>query len=119
MMTKFMVRLGVGALIAIGVFLTFACTEQQRARKLGGTYTVNLPACTKLVTATWKEADLWTLERRAHPGELPEELIFKEDSPFGLIEGTVVFREGAVDSTCFQAPALDSAQGSDSVAASP
>jgi hypothetical protein len=73
--------------------LAVACTQNQRAKEFGGTATVNLPTGTKLVTATWKGEDLWYLYRDAKPGEKPEKLTFKEDSSFGVLEGTVEFIE--------------------------
>ena len=72
------------------------CTANERAKQYGGTMQVNLPPGQKLVNATWKdENQLWYLMRPMREGEKPEVVTFKEDSSFGLVEGTVVFVESA------------------------
>jgi hypothetical protein len=70
-----------------------SCTENQRAKEFGGTAKVELPAGTKLVTATWKEEQLWYLVRPAKEGEKPETLTLYESSSFGVLEGKVIFVE--------------------------
>jgi len=83
-------------LLSIIVLLTFGlggCTQNQRARTFGGTAKVELPPNTKLIIATWKEEDLWYLHRPMRQEEVPETITFQEDSSFGMVEGTVVFKE--------------------------
>ena len=81
-------------LLLLTALLTVGCTQNQRARKFGGTMTVNLPKNTKLVNATWKEGnDLWYLTRTMKEGEQPERLEFIEDSSVGMFNGKVVFVE--------------------------
>jgi hypothetical protein len=80
------------ALLGLLVFLP-SCTENSRAKKFGGTATVNLPPGTKFVGATWKDAELWYLHRPAREGETPETITLQEQSSFGMIEGKVIFRE--------------------------
>lgn len=70
-----------------------SCTEKERARSFGGTTDVVLPAGQKLVTVTWKEASLWYLTRPMHEGEVPELYTFREDSPYGMQQGTVHLQE--------------------------
>jgi hypothetical protein len=92
MKTRFVAALFLGiAVLVLSIFV--ACTENQRAKTFGGTMTVNLPAGQKLINATWKEEDLWYLIRPMRAGEVPEEALFKEDSSFGILKGTVVFKE--------------------------
>ena len=79
-------------LVLFCVILT-GCTSKERARTFGGVDTINLPENTKLVNATWKETNLWYLTRPSKPGELGETYTFKEDSSYGLAEGTVVIVE--------------------------
>ena len=55
--------------------------------------TVNLPPNTKFVSATWKEDELWYIYRSRKSGESPETTTMREDSSFGLVEGTVRFIE--------------------------
>lgn len=78
------------AILALGMV---GCTENQRARSLGGTSTIALTPNKKLVNLTWKETDLWILTRDRKEGEVPETYEFKEDSSFGVIEGTVIVKE--------------------------
>lgn len=83
------------AVIVVGLvgFSFLSCTEQQQAKNFGGSMTVKIQTGHKLVTATWKNNDLWYLTRPMRIGESAEEYKFKEKSNFGLMEGTVVFKE--------------------------
>jgi len=63
------------------------------ARKFGGNMIINLKPNEKLVTVTWKETSLWILTRSMKPGETPDTYKFKEDSTFGVMEGTVTIIE--------------------------
>lgn len=69
------------------------CTENDRAKSFGGTMTIDVPAGQKLVTATWKESQLWYLTRPSRDGEKPEVSTFRENSRFGAVEGKVIFKE--------------------------
>lgn len=80
-------------LLTLATLSLVACTEQERAKSLGGSTTLNLPSCEKLVTVTWKEAQLWYLSRPFHEGEVAETYSFKEDSSYGLMEGKVTIKE--------------------------
>lgn len=73
--------------------MLIACTEQERAKSLGGTTKLDLPACEKLVTVTWKESQLWYLTRPFHEDDVAETYSFKEDSSYGLMEGQVIIKE--------------------------
>jgi len=88
------VYFGIRGLFVFCILLTVpSCTENVRAKTFGGTTVVELPPKTKLVSATWKDTDLWYLYRPANPGETPTSLTLKEDSSFGLLEGQVIFNE--------------------------
>ena len=70
------------------------CTQQTRAKKFGGTATIDLPAGRKLVTVTWKgESHIWYLTRPMTATDTAETYEFKESSSWGFIEGTVVIKE--------------------------
>jgi hypothetical protein len=71
------------------LLLVVGCTANQRARQLGGTMSMDLPRNQKLVTVTWKEAELWYLVRPMRADEVAETYEFKESSSFGVWEGTV------------------------------
>lgn len=79
--------------ILILAAMLIGCTDNQRARSAGGAMTVTLPPGQKLVNATWKNEQLWYLTRPAFVTESPETLTFKEKSSFGLMEGSVLFKE--------------------------
>lgn len=64
------------------------CTNKQMARNFGGAETIELNPGEKVVTASWKETDLWVLVRMSN-GKLE----YREYSSFGIMEGKVVFDE--------------------------
>jgi hypothetical protein len=82
-------------LLAIAVLLlAFAsCTDNARSRRFGGESEVKLPAGEMLITATWKESDLWYLTAPMPEGYVPQTKIFRESSSMGVWEGTVQFIE--------------------------
>ena len=63
------------------------------ARKIGGDISIDLPDNTKFINATWKNSSLWYLTRPMKDNENAEVYEFKEDSNFGILEGTVTFVE--------------------------
>lgn len=69
------------------------CTENNKAKEWGGTAEIKLPAGEKLVTATWKDDDLWYLTRPMLPGDSAVTYTFKEKSSFGMMEGTYIIHE--------------------------
>lgn len=75
------------------VITIIGCTTNQRAKTFGGTMTINLQPGQKLIVATWKEDDLWYLTRPMRDGETAETHQFHEDSSFGVMQGTVIFKE--------------------------
>lgn len=81
------------ALLTISTMFLAGCTENIRAKTLGGTAIETLAPNTKLVNVTWKDDELWILTRPSRPGENPETYKFIEKSRFGIIEGKVVIRE--------------------------
>ena len=72
---------------------TSACTEQSRAKYYGGNLTINLECDTKLVMPTWKNDNLWILTRPMHEVEEAITYTFKEDSSWGMMEGSVYIKE--------------------------
>lgn len=70
-----------------------SCTKNQRAKQWGGKATVFLPKGEKLITATWKESNLWYLTRPMKNDEVAETYTFREESSFGMMEGTYTIRE--------------------------
>lgn len=70
-----------------------SCTKNQRAKSWGGTTSVNLQPGERLVNATWKRSQLWYLTRPMRKDEAPETSVFREQSNFGMLQGTVKFIE--------------------------
>ena len=84
----------IASLLAIASLATVvSCTENSRAKSFGGTMTIDIPQGNKLISATWKEDQLWYLYRPARAGETPETSTLKEDSKYGLVQGKVIFVE--------------------------
>lgn len=82
--------------LLIAIILTFAfagCTEKERAKRYGGSFTVKLECGQKLFTITWKEDSLWYATRPMRPDETAETYTFSEDSAWGAFEGKVTLVE--------------------------
>lgn len=80
-------------IIFIFCAILVGCTDNERAKIFGGSFTINLPVNTKLESATWKEAELWYLVRPMRQEEQAETWIFHEKSSLGIVEGKVIFKE--------------------------
>lgn len=78
-------------LIFVLCLLSLGCNPV--TRKMGGDMTVHLKPGEKLVNVTWKEASLWFLTRPMKAGDSVETYKFKEDSTWGVLEGTVTIVE--------------------------
>lgn len=63
------------------------------AKSFGGTITINVEKGQKVVTASWKDANLWVLTRAMKPEEKPETLNYVEHSNLGIINGKVILVE--------------------------
>jgi hypothetical protein len=88
-----MKKLYIGIVLVLLLATMAGCTEQQRAKKWGGDYTVELPAGQKLVNVTFKDSDLWYLTRPMTEEDKAETYTFQEDSTWGVMEGTVTIKE--------------------------
>lgn len=78
--------------LAIAIIAT-GCTENQRAKSFGGSMVVDLPPGQTLKFATWKETSLWYATEPRKAGVAPVEVVMRENSDFGVAQGTVTFRE--------------------------
>lgn len=64
------------------------------ARHWGGTMDVDLPANVKLVNCQWDAHDnLWYITKTMTQQDVQETYEFKEDSNFGVMNGTVIIKE--------------------------
>jgi hypothetical protein len=94
MNSRIVMRGMVIALLVSAVSLLLAgCPQNVRVKQWGGTMTRELPAGQKLIVATWKDGDLWYLTRPMRSDEAVETYTFKEDSTWGVLNGTVIFVE--------------------------
>lgn len=75
-----------------GIVIT-SCTEQIRARNLGGTMVIEVPNGYKVTSATWKEADLFYFIEPMEEGYQPKQKKFIESSSYNILETEVVFNE--------------------------
>jgi hypothetical protein len=67
------------------ISLTVSCTQNQRAKSLGGKATYELPKGLKLVVVTWKGENIWYLTRPMKENETAETYTFQEGSSYGKI----------------------------------
>jgi hypothetical protein len=65
----------------------------ERAKHFGGSMTIKLDRGQKLVDVTWKESSLWYMTKPMREGDEAETYSFKEDSSYGIMQGTVIFVE--------------------------
>jgi hypothetical protein len=70
-----------------------SCTQNQRAKQWGGTANYTLECNKKLIEVTWKGDQMWFLTREMKDDEVAETYQFKEESSYGIMEGTVVIKE--------------------------
>jgi len=79
-------------IIAIAFAIT-SCTENQRAKKYGGTTEYTVPTDKQFVNATWKGDNLWIITADRDTNHTPKTYYMDEKSSYGVWEGTVVIRE--------------------------
>lgn len=87
-----MKKLIILALFAVSMVSLISC-DNWKSRKWGGSTTITLPKGEKLIEATWKESSLWYLTEPMDADYEPKKKTFREDSNFGILEGTVIFVE--------------------------
>lgn len=73
-------------LLTLILILSVSGCKNQMARHFGGTQKVYLYAGEELITATWKENNLWLLIKKKDGS-----IQMRESSNYGLMEGTVQF----------------------------
>ena len=65
-----------------------SCTDNQRARKWGGTENIALPSNEVILTMTWKGDQLWVLSKDTTTGVSH----FREHSSWGFVQGEVTIK---------------------------
>jgi hypothetical protein len=78
-------------MILMVAILAASCTQNEMARKYGGTQTIQLDKGERVVTASWKEANLWILTKQ--DTTKPSVYRYTEKSSFGVMEGTIIIQE--------------------------
>lgn len=79
-------------IVACAIFLS-SCSGNNRAKNYGGSMKIKLPKGQKLMTITWKDESLWYLTRPMTSADTPCTTTFQENSPKGIVEGTVTIVE--------------------------
>lgn len=74
--------------LALGVAALTSCTENERARRFGGTEFVELKPNEVVLNVTWKEAEMWICTQDTTTGVT----YFREKSAWGVMEGTVILK---------------------------
>ena len=74
--------------LALGVIALASCTENERARRFGGTEEVTLKPNEVVLNVTWKESEMWICTQDTTTGVT----YFREKSAWGVMEGTVILK---------------------------
>ena len=76
-------------LIVLVSALTLAsCTDNERARRFGGTEEIALKRNEVVLNVTWKENEMWICTEDTISGVV----YFREKSSWGVMEGTVILK---------------------------
>jgi len=78
--------------LTLAVILTvlfISCTDNQRARRFGGTETIKIESQEKFINIAWKDDDLWVVLQDTITGIY----YAKEKSSFGMMQGKVVIQK--------------------------
>jgi hypothetical protein len=81
------------ALTIAAMLLAMGCTENVRAKAYGESMTVKSACDQKIIDVTWKGSSLWYATVPMTKDDKPRTVRMKESSSYGLVEGTVLFRE--------------------------
>ena len=78
---------------AILSMVAISCTQNQRARNLGGTMEVKVKPGYKVTMATWKNDDLFYMIEEMDSSYFPKKKILVEEASFGIFQTEVTFTE--------------------------
>lgn len=76
-------------MVAVTLLALVSCTDNQRARKYGGTETINLEPNEKFINITWKQNNLWIIVQDTVTGNY----YAREKSSFGVLEGKIIIKK--------------------------
>jgi hypothetical protein len=74
--------------IAIAAIALASCTDNERARRFGGTEQVELKPNEVVLNVTWKENEMWICTKDTTTNTV----YFREKSSWGVMEGTVILK---------------------------
>ncbi len=74
--------------IAIAAMSLASCTDNERARRFGGTEEVELKPNEVVLNVTWKENEMWICTKDTTTNIV----YFREKSSWGVMEGTVILK---------------------------
>lgn len=74
--------------LALGIVTLTSCTENERARRFGGTEEVTLKPNEVVLNVTWKQNEMWICTKDTVSGVV----YFREKSAWGVMEGTVILK---------------------------
>lgn len=74
--------------LALGVIALASCTDNERARRFGGTEEVSLKPNEVVVNVTWKDSEMWICTQDTTTSVT----YFREKSAWGVMEGTVILK---------------------------
>ena len=77
-------------MMATGIVLLVlaSCTDNERARRFGGTEQVELKPNEVVLNVTWKENEMWICTKDTTTNTV----YFREKSSWGVMEGTVILK---------------------------
>lgn len=76
-------------MVAIALLALTSCTDNQMAKRYGGTETIKLEPQEKFINITWKQDNLWIIVQDTITGSY----YAREKSNFGLLEGKVIIQK--------------------------
>lgn len=79
--------------LLLSIAFLFSCTQNGRAKKFGGTATLDVPCDQKVINITWKSEQLWYSTVPMEFGYEPQIHTFREESSFGVMEGKYILKE--------------------------
>jgi hypothetical protein len=74
--------------VLVGALVLASCTENERARRFGGTEEVSLKPNEVVLNVTWKESEMWICTKDTVSGVV----YFREKSSWGVMEGTIILK---------------------------
>jgi uncharacterized lipoprotein YehR (DUF1307 family) len=75
-------------LVLVSVLTLASCTENERARRFGGTEEVSLKPNEIVLNVTWKESEMWICTKDT----VSDVVYFREKSAWGVMEGAVILK---------------------------